>query len=84
MNDVVGRALQHALDELHVLLLVGRHLVRQGAQPRVAGGDQHVLEERLRALAREMAAEEQSHVLLIERLLENTPEPQPGSVIFAK
>ncbi len=38
----------------------------------------------LRALAREMAAEEQSHVLLIERLLENTPEPQPGSVIFAK
>lgn len=29
----------------------------------------------LRALAREMAAEEQEHVLLIERLLESTPQP---------
>jgi len=33
----------------------------------------------LRALAREMAAEEQEHVLLIERLLENTPQPDLSS-----
>jgi len=39
----------------------------------------------LRALAREMVAEEQEHAELIERLLENTPEPQLAStVIFAK
>jgi rubrerythrin len=33
----------------------------------------------LRALAREMAAEEQEHVLLIERLLESTPSPDLSS-----
>jgi len=39
----------------------------------------------LRALAREMAAEEQEHVLLIERLLESTPHADLGSTaIFAK
>lgn len=39
----------------------------------------------LRALAREMAAEEQGHVVLIERLLENTPQPGLAStVIFTK
>ena len=39
----------------------------------------------LRALAREMAAEEQGHVVLIERLLENTPQPGLAStVIFPK
>jgi len=39
----------------------------------------------LRTLAREMAAEEQEHTDLIERLLEATPEPQLAStVIFAK
>jgi rubrerythrin len=39
----------------------------------------------LRALAREMAAEEQEHAALIELLLEGTPDPQLAStVIFAK
>lgn len=38
----------------------------------------------LRALAREMAAEEQEHVLLIEQLLESTPQPDLSSTtIFA-
>ena len=39
----------------------------------------------LRALAREMAAEEQEHVRLIERLLERTPDPNLAStVIFSR
>jgi rubrerythrin len=38
----------------------------------------------LRALAREMAAEELGHADLIGRLLEGTPEPQLATVIFAK
>ncbi len=39
----------------------------------------------LRALAREMAAEEQEHVALIERLLGRTPEESLGStLIFSK
>jgi len=38
----------------------------------------------LRALAREMAAEEQGHVQLIERLLEATPQPDlSATTIFA-
>ena len=38
----------------------------------------------LRALAREMAAEEQQHALLLERLLESTPQPDLSSTtIFA-
>jgi rubrerythrin len=36
----------------------------------------------LRALAREMAAEEQEHVLLIERLLENTPQSDLSSTMI--
>lgn len=36
----------------------------------------------LRALAREMAAEEQEHVALIERLLEKTPEPSLASTLI--
>ena len=36
----------------------------------------------LRALAREMAAEEQEHVLLIERLLENTPQGDLSSTVI--
>src|SRR5262245_18320825 len=38
----------------------------------------------LRALAREMAAEEQGHVALIERLLEHTPELPVSTTIFTK
>jgi len=39
----------------------------------------------LRTLAREMAAEEQEHVVLIERLLEHTPENSLAStLIFSK
>jgi len=39
----------------------------------------------LRALAREMAAEEQGHAELLERLLEATPEPGVAdTVLFAK
>jgi len=36
----------------------------------------------LRALAREMAAEEQEHVVLIERLLAQTPEGSLGSTLI--
>jgi len=36
----------------------------------------------LRMLAQEMAAEEQAHVVLIEELLEHTPEPTLEQVIF--
>jgi len=39
----------------------------------------------LRALAREMAADEQDHVALLERMLENTPEASLAStVIFSR
>jgi rubrerythrin len=36
----------------------------------------------LRALAREMAAEEQEHAGLIERLLEETPREQLSSTVI--
>jgi rubrerythrin len=36
----------------------------------------------LRALAREMAAEEQQHAQLIERLLESTPEPKLATTLI--
>src|ERR1700694_1384810 len=42
-------ALEQALDQRHVLLLLGRHLARQGAQRRIVGGAEHPLEEGLRA-----------------------------------
>jgi len=39
----------------------------------------------LRALAREMAAEESEHMVMVERLLEETPESSLDSqLIFAK
>jgi rubrerythrin len=38
----------------------------------------------LRALAREMAADEQEHIGLIERLLERTPEPARETLLFRK
>lgn len=38
----------------------------------------------LRALAREMAADEGEHILLIERLLERTPHGPEGQVLFGR
>jgi rubrerythrin len=58
-----------------------QHALRMalGAEKRAQAFFEHVLltadDPALRALAREMAADEQEHVLLIERMLESTPDP---------
>lgn len=38
----------------------------------------------LRALAREMAAEEREHAALLNRMLESTPAPLGAALVFAK
>jgi len=57
----------------------GALLMALGAEHRAQAFFERVLltahDPDLRALAREMAAEEQEHVLLIERMLERTPDP---------
>ena len=57
----------------------GALLMALDAEHRAQAFFEHVLltahDPELRALAREMAAEEQDHVLLIERMLERTPDP---------
>jgi len=56
-----------------------RFLAGLSAEQRAQAFFEHVLvtatDPALRALAREMAADEQEHVLLIERMLESTPDP---------
>ena len=58
-----------------MFLLVGGHLARQRAQAFFEHVLQTAHDPDLRALALEMTAEEQEHVLLIERMLERTPDP---------
>jgi len=57
----------------------GALLMALAAENRAQAFFEHVLltahDPDLRALAREMAAEEQEHVQLIERMLERTPDP---------
>jgi len=57
----------------------GALLMAMAAEQRAQAFFEHVLltahDPDLRALAREMAAEEQEHVLLVERMLERTPDP---------
>ena len=57
----------------------GALLMALAAENRAQAFFEHVLltahDPDLRALAREMAAEEQEHVLLVERMLERTPDP---------
>ena len=61
-------------------LMTPRHALRMalGAEKRAQAFFERVLlgaeDPALRALAREMAADEQEHVQLIERMLENTPD----------
>src|SRR5688500_9523097 len=46
----LGRVLEQLLDQHDVRLLLGGHLLREHAQRGIAGGHEHALEERLRAL----------------------------------
>ena len=72
---------ESAAHELVFRLMTPRRalLIALGAEQRAQAFFEHVLvsadDPALRALAREMAAEEQEHVLLIERMLESTPDP---------
>ena len=54
-------------------------LIALGAEQRAQAFFEHVLltadDPALRGLAREMAADEQEHVQMIERMLESTPDP---------
>jgi rubrerythrin len=76
----LGDAPESAARELVFRLMTPRHALRMalGAEKRAQAFFEHVLltagDPALRALAREMAAEEQEHVLLIERMLESTPD----------
>lgn len=71
---------ESAARELVFRLMTPRHALRIAlrAEQRAQAFFEHVLltadDPALRALAREMAAEEQEHVLLIERMLESTPD----------
>lgn len=71
---------ESAAHELVFRLMTPRRALRiaLGAEQRAQAFFEHVLvtadDPALRALAREMAAEEQDHVLLIERMLESTPD----------
>jgi rubrerythrin len=77
----VGDAPESAARELVFRLMTPQHALRMalGAEKRAQAFFEHVLvsaaDPGLRALAREMAAEEQEHVQLIERMLESTPDP---------
>jgi len=72
---------ESAAHELVFRLMTPRNalLMALGAEQRAQAFFEHVLlvahDPELRALAREMAAEEQEHVQLIERMLERTPDP---------
>ena len=72
---------ESAAHELVLRLMTPRRalLMALGAEQRAQAFFEHVLltahDPDLRALAREMAAEEQEHVLLVERMLERTPDP---------
>lgn len=72
---------ESAARELVFRLMTPQHALRiaLGAEKRAQAFFEHVLvtadDPALRALAREMAADEQEHVLLIERMLESTPGP---------
>ena len=72
---------ESAAHELVFRLMTPRRalLIARGAEQRAQAFFEHVLvtadDPALRALAREMAAEEQEHVLLVERMLESTPDP---------
>jgi len=70
-----------AARELVYRLMTPRHAleIALAAEKRAEAFFEHVLmtaaDPALRALAKEMAAEEQEHVRLVERLLERTPDP---------
>lgn len=72
---------ESAARELVFRLMTPRQALRIAlrAEQRAQAFFEHVLltaeDPALRALAREMAAEEQEHVQLIERMLESTPDP---------
>jgi rubrerythrin len=72
---------ESAARELVLRLMTPRSalLMALAAENRAQAFFEHVLltahDPDLRALAREMAAEEQEHVQLIERMLERTPDP---------
>jgi len=67
--------------ELVFRLMTPRHAleIALGAEKRAQAFFEHVLmtaeDPALRALAKEMAAEEQEHVSIVERLLARTPDP---------
>lgn len=71
---------ESAARELVYRLMTPQHALRiaLGAEKRAQAFFEHVLltadDPALRALAREMAADEQEHVQLIERMLESTPD----------
>lgn len=77
-----------AARELVYRLLTPRQalLIALSAERRAQAFFEHVLmtaqDPALRALAREMAADEQEHIALIERLLERTPEPATGAEVL--
>lgn len=77
----LGDAPESAARELVFRLMTPQHALRMalGAEQRAQAFFEHVLltadDPGLRALAREMAAEEQEHVQLIEHMLESTPDP---------
>ncbi|HYI86424.1 MAG TPA: ferritin family protein [Burkholderiales bacterium] len=72
---------ESAARELVFRLMTPQHALRiaLGAEKRAQAFFEHVLvsadDPALRGLAREMAADEQEHVLLLERMLESTPDP---------
>jgi len=72
---------ESAARELVFHLMTPRNalLIAMGAEQRAQAFFEHVLltadDAALRDLAREMAADEQEHVQLIERMLESTPDP---------
>jgi rubrerythrin len=72
---------ESAAHELVFRLMTPRRAlaIALGAEQRAQAFFEHVLvtagDPALRALAREMAADEQEHVQLIERMLERTPDP---------
>jgi rubrerythrin len=70
-----------AARDLVFRLMTPRHalLIARSAEERAQAFFEHVMmtaaDPGLRALAREMAAEEQEHVMILERMLESTPDP---------
>ena len=72
---------ESAARELVFRLMTPQHALRiaLGAEKRAQAFFEHVLltadDPALRALAREMAMDEGEHILMLERLLERTPDP---------